>query len=747
MMINPYLWTVVDIKRFCFTRRRRVARRVFCSVIFVAAVYAFAFCPHMALGFPALEELESRVGDGPEVLAAISAMRRDSLGEALERQREGVRYFFNASYGYSDEPQYVGSTSNVSYEKFTLGAGLSFPLFGTWNKLKINRLNAEIAAIDSKYRPQLLALHNLAALRKAYAVLWVESQKIKLAKIFLSSQEDVTRHLNTRREAALLLEADNLEFRTAFDMAKRDVAVSNLRRVQALHVLRLATGVMWPMPEEPPFPTLPAFEGAAADVAANPAILMRREGLEKYAKLVEVTKRIDRESTITVGVTGSKEEPGDFGSGVYLGFSISEPIKSALSPEDKANLAARADYERAEREALFTRMKLEGEAEEALSYAAYASANIEAQLSRLRAISESVRERLLRHASLAGDTFEQLQSSRYQYYRVAADVLDSYLLFMESGADILSYAYPRGRDGEPSARAAVASSGAIEAMLSPLWLSGPSAAFAAAPGMAKGPQYDAKFLPGGVYVWEAAPFLSPASRGRALVRLKERGVERMLISFTDKELRSFKDKEARHDLQALLSEVAAMGISPELLLGEPTWLYPENREELILIIKFMSAFDFSGIHLDIEPDSLPGAAEQRPKLLEFLIDTVKESRRAAGRLPVSFSLHPRYLEDVLGKILAERLPASDVSYIAPMIYSANAAGVAARMSGILSRFPQFDFVLAQSVEKGLPKSESYAAVGMDGFSASMRGIDEKLAPRRNYKGIIVQDWKDYEVMR
>ncbi|MDO4560486.1 MAG: hypothetical protein Q4C86_06010 [bacterium] len=716
-------------------------------MIFVAALSVFACRPPAALGFPALEELESRAGDGPEVLAALSAMRRDSLDEALERQREGGRYFINASYGYNDEPQYVGSTSNISYEKLTLGAGLSFPLFGTWNKLKINRLNAEIAAIDSKYRPQALALHNLAALRKAYAVLWIESQKIKLAKIFLRSQEEVTRHLNKRREAALLLEADNLEFRTAFDMAKRDIAVSNLRRVQALQVLRLATGVMWPMPEELPFPTLPVFEGAAADVAANPAVLMRQEGLEKYAKLVDVTKGIDRESTIIVGVTGSKEEPGDFGSGVYLGFSMSEPIKSVSSPEDKANLAARADYERAEREALFTRMKLEGEAEEALSYAAYASANIEAQFSRLRAISENVREKLLRHASLPGDTFEQLQSSRYQYYRVAADMLDSYLLFMESGADILSYAYPRGRDGEPPARAAAVPSETIEAMMSPLWLSGPSAAFAASPGTAKSPQNETKFLLGGVYVWEAAPFLSPASRGRALVRLKERGVKRMLISFTGKELRSFKNKEARHDLQAFLSEADAMGISPELLLGEPTWLYPENREKLILTIKFMSAFDFSGIHLDIEPDSLPGAAERRPKLLELLIDTIKESRRAAGRLPVSFSLHPRYLEGVLGKTLAEKLPASAVSYIAPMIYSTNAAGVAARMSAILLRFPQFDFVLAQSVEKMLSKSESYAAAGMDGFSAAMRGIDEKLAPRRNYKGIIVQDWKDYEVMR
>ena len=62
-------------------------------------------------------------------------------------------------------------------------------------------------------------------------------------------------------------------------------------------------------------------------------------------------------------------------------------------------------------------MKLEGEAEEAVSYAAYAAANIEAQLSRLRAISENVREKLLRHASIAGDTFEPVSYTHLDVYK------------------------------------------------------------------------------------------------------------------------------------------------------------------------------------------------------------------------------------------------------------------------------------------------------------------------------------------
>ena len=738
---------MIKIKDKCFAKNNHRVLTPYCHICsLIAVILIFVSNPSAALGFPVLEELEKRAGDGPEVLAAMSAMRRDSLTEELEWQREGGRYFFNASYGYNDEPEYVGSANNISYEKFTVGGGLSFPLFGTWNKLKINRLNAEIAAIDSKYRPQMLAVHNLAAVRKAYAVLWIESQKIKLAERFLSSRDDVVRRLNERMNAALLLEADNLEFRSAYEMAKRDIAVSNLKKVRALQIIRLATGVMWPMPDEPAFPTLPVFDGAIADVEENPALLMKREGLEKYAKLVDVTNRIDRESALVIGVTGSKEEPGDYGSGVYLGFNFSEPLKTASSREDKANMAARADYERAEREELFTRMQLEGGAEEAVSYAAYASANIEAQLSRLRAISENVREKLLRHSSLAGDTFEQLQNSRYQYYRIAADVLDSHLLFMESGADILSYAYPRGRESEPPARTASVSLGAIESVLSPQWLAGTPLVFAAQPTDGETLRKEQQFLPERVYIWEALPFISPLSRAGALHGLKKRGINKMLISFTGKELNDLRGPEAQKNLRDLLSAADTLGISSELLLGEPTWLLPENRGKLISIIRFMSKFPFSGIHLDIEPDSLSGAAGVRPKLLALFADTVKESR-GASPLPLSISLHPRYLEGDLGKIFADRLSSSDLSYIAPMIYTADASRAAARMSDILTRFPQFNFMLAQSVERALPQSESYASSGMERFTDSMRIIDEKLSKRRNYIGVIVQDWKDYEVMR
>ncbi len=89
---------------------------------------------------PPLRVAESMVGDGPEVLAAIAAMSRDEQLAQLERQRMGAKYFFNATFGYSDEPLFETSEESASYRKLGVGAGLSFPIFGTWSRQKISAL-------------------------------------------------------------------------------------------------------------------------------------------------------------------------------------------------------------------------------------------------------------------------------------------------------------------------------------------------------------------------------------------------------------------------------------------------------------------------------------------------------------------------------------------------------------------------------------------------------------------------------
>ena len=745
----------------------------------------------LALTLPPLHEAELMVGDGPEVLAAISAMARDAQLRELEHQRMGAKYFFSATFGYSDEPLFETSKESASYSKLGIGAGLIFPLFGTWSKQKIGALESEIRSIESKYRPQIIKLHNLNALRKAYVTLWSECEKIAMAERFLKTEQDTSKILFEREDVGLILPADRLEFMTAYDMAVRDIAVSDIRKTQAIQIIRLATGQMWDMPQKMEIPTLPAFRKLGNDIENHPEIAMRRETLKKYEKLLHEKRSIDREGSFTIGATAAKDFPGEIGTGVYASVTINEPLGTAFSKEDKIEMAAAADLKRAQLDEIFMRIKVQGEAEEAASLASYAVANIKAQESRLAALAESVRERIMRHASIAGDTFEQLQKSRYQYYRGAMDLLDSEMIFMQTGADLLYYAYPDGLLSEPSERIRPIVDNPLRSrMLDPDWLvskvnvpGGNSRIVASGkPAVTKTveiltkpkmPEISIATIPAGsskttqtsslekepvleeaestraglyqnksVYVWDATPFFASGTRISSLEELKRNGFDHFLISFTAEQIKNFENYYNRMELEDLLSAANSMGIRADLLLGEPTWLYPEERKGLLNILEKMKKYKFKGIHLDIEPDSLPGAEGKREELLELMIDTLREVKNVTD-LSLSISVHPRYLEGSLGVISSRGFSKLGLEYIAVMIYTTNSDTAIARMKNIMLMMPFLNFRLAQSVEKVLSPEESYFSSGVKGYSGSMENICNELRNSKGFSGVIIQAWEDF----
>ncbi len=740
-----------------------------------------ATCCFSAEPLPPLRIAESMVEDGPEVLAAMSAMARDEQLAELERQRMGGRYFFNANFGYSDEPLFETSDESASYSKIGVGAGITFPLFGTWSRQKISALESEIRSIESQYRPLILKLHNLAALRKAYATLWSECEKTAAAKRFLQTEENASQILREREKMGLLLPADRLEFMSAYEITKRDVALSEMRKTQALQIIRLATGRLWEMPESMEIPDLPAFGNLNADIERHPEISMKRNTLKKYQDLMKEKRNTDSDGSFTIGATAARDFPGSVGSGVYASFTVSEPFGTAFSKDDKAEKAARNDLSRAEREELFMRIKIQGEADEAASLAAYSVANIRAQESRLAALTEAVRARIMRHSSISGDTFEQLQKSRYQYYRGVIDIIDSEMMFMQTGADLLSYAYPEGLSTEPKERInPIADTPFRSRVLDPGWLLSRSeipggSGIVSVPGkqtqttistdpaavlhvteksvpVNQKQKEQQKELPNpqegphSVYVWDAAAFLAPETRLSALRELHSRGFDHLLISFTAHQLANFENYYGRMELEDLLSSAERMGIRADLLLGEPTWLYPEERQDLIKIIKKMKRFKFKGIHLDIEPDSLPNADSRRKELISCLTQTIRDVKKASD-LKLSISIHPRYLEGGPASIEPGESLKLELEYISVMIYTTNADSAARRIKNIMLLYPSLNFKLAQSVERVLPSSESYFTLERKLYRKNMDKITRELSMVRGFSGLIIQAWEDMKEMK
>jgi hypothetical protein len=534
-----------------------------------------------------------------------------------------------------------------------------------------------------------------------------------------------------------------------------------------LQIIRLATGRLWEMPSEMEIPALPAFSSLKADIEKHPEISMRKETLKKYEDLMREKRNIDREGSFTVAATAAKDFPGEIGSGVYASVTINEPLGTAFSKEDKIRQAAEQDLKRAQRDELFMRIKVQGEAEEAAALAVYAIVNIRTQGSRLTALTEAVRERIMRHSSIAGDTFEQLQKSRYQYYRGVIDLLDSEMIFMQTGVDLLGYAYPEGALSEPSERVRpIADDPLRSRILDPDWLvsetkvPGGSARILgtekpvpgnidASPASTVSQLKEEKessinadvSMPKSVYVWDASPFLAPETRISSLKELKSRGFDHFLISFTVEQINKFNNYYNRMELEDLLSASQTMGMRADLLLGEPTWLYPDQRRDLIKIIEKMKKFRFKGLHLDIEPDSLPGAEGKREELLVQLTDTLKEVKNASD-MSLSISVHPRYLEGDLGALFSRRSVGMGLEYIAVMIYTTDPDRAAKRMRDIMLMHPSLCFRLAQSVERALPPEESYFSSGMDVYRESMGGISSELSNMSKFRGLIIQAWED-----
>lgn len=738
---------------------------------------------------PSLEQLEPRIGDGPEALAALAALARDGHILQVEAERLSPRLFAGVTYGYSDEPLSATDDERHAYGKLSGTVGVSFPLLGTWTRQKIERMRADLARTESRYRSELIRYNNLLALRKAYAVLWSEGKRRPILETFLADEARVLDILSERAGKHLLLDSDLLEFASAFDMVRRDIVASKLNVSRALAAISAATGQRWDLPERVERPLLPGMTELALRLSSHPELRGREEAVRLHEEIAGLAKRNDRDAHLDLGLTAARDFPGTWGAGAHVGLSVREPFGSLSSRSDEAREAAQSDLERARWDAVSTEMRLQDNFGEQLLWNDYARESLRVGTTRLEAAQANVRERTLRFQSLPGDTFEQLQRGRYALLRTAMDVIDAESLAIQTYIELLALSSPEGGDngsrvfplGDTERRdlllafpplpetqnAAPASAGAGEAVLrpgreerrSPVLVvparreappkpdRTPPLGDREFPSPDVAPPSPKKPLHRAIYAWRAEPFLNERTRGESLEGLKRDGFDRLLLSFSAEEIQALRSPDGAGRLRAFLSEARHRGIVVDLLLGDPAWILPASRGGLKGVLRFLAPFPFRAVHLDLEPDMLPDAEEKRGELLTYLLDTLRMARAASGR-PVEVVVHPRYLEGELGEKMAEALVEMEFSDLAVMIYSTNMDAVAERFKAICRTHPSLNFSLVQSVEKTLPQSKSHFKAGVGGFEKRMRQLLEKIDAEglANFAGLVVQAREDYVSM-
>lgn len=738
---------------------------------------------------PPLEQLEPGIGDGPEALAALAALARDGHILQVEAERLSPRLFAGVTYGYSDEPLSATDDERHAYGKLSGTVGVSFPLLGTWTRQKIERIRADLARTESRYRSELIRYNNLLALRKAYAVLWSEGKRRPILETFLADEARVLGILSERAGKHLLLDSDLLEFASAFDMVRRDIVASKLNVSRALATIAAATGRRWDLPERVERPLLPGMSELALRLSGHPELRGREEAVRLHEEIAGLAKRNDRDAHLDMGLTAARDFPGTWGAGAHVGLSVREPFGSLSSRSDGAREAAQSDLERARWDVVSTEMRLQDNFEEQLLWNDYARESLRVGTTRLEAAQANVRERTLRFQSLPGDTFEQLQRGRYALLRTAMDVIDAESLAIQTYIELLALSSPEGGEngsrvfplGDTERRdlllafpplpetqnAAPASADAGEAVLrpgreerrSPVLVMPvrreappkpdrtPPLGDRELPSPEMAPPSPKKPLHRAIYAWRAEPFLNERTRGESLEGLKRDGFDRLLLSFSAQEVQALRSPDGAGRLRAFLSEARHKGVVVDLLLGDPAWILPASRGGLKGVLRFLAPFPFRAVHLDLEPDMLPNAEEKRGELLTHLLDTLRMARAVAGR-PVEVVVHPRYLEGELGEKMAGALVEMEISDLAVMIYSTNMDAVAERFKAICRTHPSLNFSLVQSVEKTLPQSKSHFKAGVGGFEKRMRQLLEKIGAEglANIAGLVVQAREDYVSM-
>ncbi len=197
------------------------------------------------------------------------------------------------------------------------------------------------------------------------------------------------------------------------------------------------------------------------------------------------------------------------------------------------------------------------------------------------------------------------------------------------------------------------------------------------------------------------------------------------------------------ELQEIVSNARRQGMTVELLLGDPDWVLPEHRDNLLEIVRALGHIDFDGLHLDIEPDQLESEL-QGQALLETFIETIRQAA-AVSAWPIGISMHPRYLEEERSYSLCMpcELKKAGIREIAVMYYSMNTDRIVQTLKTAMHEFPDVVFSLAQSVERELGPENSYAVKPKAVFKHAMHKLHRHLQST-NFGGLIIQSWQEWK---
>lgn len=671
-----------------------------------------------------LAELETRA------LTVAPAVRLAQAEQSLAAHRttaasanQGARLFGGTGMAATHEP--VTDTLSRDYRRFNVQLGVRWPLLGSRDAQMRSVREAELAAEQGQVRLRQARQEALQTVRRSYVRHLHSAQRVQIAQAFLDAQPQAQAQLLHRRQSGVLLEAERLTLLGLFDAAQAVQDSQRAQQASSLRELARLTDQMQPAIQTQPMAWPESCHSVDALPAAadqHPPIALANLELNAWSQIAETVQRTGLEASVSVAQGFSRDIGGPNGRNTAVGVDFSMPLQWRAQ-RDAALGQIQSERARLESLLQLRHSEFQAAAEQAHAQWRLRRSEMTGHLHTLLAAQEVLRIASLRLEAFDGSGYAKLLNAQYQRYQASLQVVDGaerldlaeldLLAMMPSDCGVASPALQDGVALALATRASVARTAAIT--------SGDTAAL--------------KDL--GWYIWGGQALLEKPADLDSLPP----GSDRILVSFTAPQLRALVQPANRKKLELLLARAHARGLRVQLLLGEATWVLPQQRQALLDLLAPLRTLPFDGLHLDLERSQLPPADQRQWD--EALVDTLR-AVRAAMDWPLALTTHYRELQD---PDFARRVHATGVTELVAMVYVNNPARAGEIARPLLQGPPGLRLAVAQSIERTLPPEESSYHLGQAESMRRWRQLAQSLAPQAGFAGIVVQSWDEFKKAR
>ncbi|PSJ17567.1 TolC family protein [Nitrosomonas supralitoralis] len=690
-----------------------------------------------------LSEFYSHLDQAASTLKAQADLEAQRSNLLAQEALKGLEVFGGVSGGFQKSP-FAREPFGHFFDPLAR-IGVRYPLLGSAERqqraIEDAATQVRIETIRLDWSRRLAALF----LEENYAAYWSAQKILSLTDVYLHLRNDgVENLLRKRQEAGLLFKSDYFEFLSAFERAQRtQVEFYNNSNQALMRLAHLTNSAVTPF--TPVKPSLGKIANTVLNEVDQLDLKILQAQIDNLQNIRDTQNWQGIESDVSVTGFGgpaiphpSPPEGMQWGYGGAVGFNFRMPLeivsyrKNEQSRLNSQLISLRADYTRRDQE-------LQHDFHSLLSSFQQLAQQINFQRTRLEAAQELMRERHLRLQVLDGDVIEQYLQALNNYYRIAAENIEAesehWKLHIRLRQFILLPNMP-GEDSYPETD--------LTTLLDPLHQAKQFLINGGKEASEKTIKHatpaNTEFLSGqlAVYVWNFDKLITQTG----LWKKKEtNAINRFLVSLDAQQISQM--AENPKSLQNFLHDARHHKKKIELLLGDPDWILPEYRNNLLQIIHKLAGVGFDGLHLDIEPDQLESELSGKARLEEF-VETVRQVA-AISPWTVGISIHPRYLakDSSFGLCLLCELSRIGIKEIAVMYYSMNIQSIVTMLKSAMQQHPTLVFSLAQSLELEIGPENSYAHKSRRNFINAMQQLQNQLQSS-NFGGLIIQSWLDWE---